>query len=87
MPNVERPCGVGGGVLESSGWSVGPPGRLHITMSFAGEEPDTRLGHRTIARLCASIKFVDERKDTSCIKSKMKDQYCCKDVMYDVRRV
>lgn len=38
-------------------------------MSFAGELPDTRLGHKTIVRLCAFIKFVDECKDTSCIKS------------------
>jgi hypothetical protein len=45
-------------------------------MSFAGEEPDTRLGHRTIARLCAPIKFVDERSDTSCIKSRNTGWYC-----------
>ena len=69
MPNVVWPCVGDGEGLERSGWSVGPPGRLHITMSLAGEEPVTRLGHKTIARLCAPIKFVDERKDTSCIKS------------------
>jgi hypothetical protein len=75
MPNVVRPGADGAGADGWPGWSVGPPGMVHIMTSFAGEDPDTRFGERTMLRLWASIRFVDERKVTSCIKSEIADWY------------
>lgn len=53
---------------DSDGGSLvgeGPPGTTHIMTSRMGFELLTRLGHRTIARLCASMRLLEECSDTS----------------------
>lgn len=50
--------------------SEGPPGTAHIMTSRMGFELFTRLGQTTIARLCASMRLLDECNDTSWRRSK-----------------
>jgi len=42
----------------------GPPGTAHIMTSRIGFELLTRLGQMTIARLCASMRLLEECNDT-----------------------
>ena len=50
--------------------SEGPPGTAHIMTSRIGFELLTRLGQRTIERLCASMRLLEECNDTSWRRSK-----------------
>jgi hypothetical protein len=54
------------GVLDIDG----PFGTEHRSTSCIGSELLTRLGQMTIARLCASMRFTFDRRDTSCSTSK-----------------
>lgn len=61
----------GEGEAGDGAWAEkeGAPGTAHIMTSRAGEGDWTRLGQRTTVRLRASMRFVDDRNETSCIKS------------------
>lgn len=62
-------------VEEGDGNNAGPPGIAHIMTSRTGLDEETRLGQRTMERLCASILFEADLKETSCIKSALEYEY------------
>jgi len=75
LPSNDSVAGVGAtgvgvtlveGVLDIDG----PLGTEHMSTSCMGSELLTRLGQMTMARLCASMRFTLDRRDTSCIRSK-----------------
>lgn len=71
---------------EDGDWAEreGAPGTEHIMTSRTGEGDLTRLGQRTTVRLRASMRFVADRRETSCIKSiNYTISLCCSTVSED----
>jgi hypothetical protein len=55
--------------VYSSESDADPSGIVHIWISRMTFELETKFGLKQIAKLCASILFIDARRETSCRRS------------------